>query len=131
MKPILDNEDVRMLEHMTRPIWSLDFNTGEEYQKLLGWYHDYGLTTESPIRDHWAKMEELLGFPPNYKRRFEYMTAVWGTTIRITNQEIPIVIYLSKKGLSIQARNYKVANTIIQKLSKIILKSGKSKIKVV
>lgn len=117
----LSREEIKDLEHNTTPIENIwngvcfllpttfpynnkPFGAIQRLRlvnkkiNLLGWYHKQGLTTRTPIKDHWKKMTQLLGYAPSCYPVYEYRNALWG----FEWENNKVLLYYSIKGLSIQ-----------------------------
>lgn len=97
---ISDRKIVEELEQNTTPIENIaQYNRGFDsyYFKINLWYNEHGLTTSSPQKHFVEKLSLLLGAKPNYFKKYEYRTAVWG--FEWENEKF--VLHRSERGLSI------------------------------
>ena len=102
----LTNQEVRELEQSSIPIESFIHTSDRDarFKRLIltqHWYHTHDLNTSMPQKRLNAKMTSLLNINPNYYKTYEFKNAVWG----INWQSHKIIIYLSRRGLSIQVED--------------------------
>jgi hypothetical protein len=72
----------------------------EGYAELLNWYSHNNLTTRNTLQEHIDKLINLLQRVPNYEKKYESKTYVWGF-----NWELPqnnFIVYYSNRGLVIE-----------------------------
>ena len=107
-------------------LWYLD-----QYSDLVSWYHCHNMLPPPtvPLRKHIAKLSELLGYRPTYhavRGSGGYQNAIWGFHFESAGVPFDVVIYLSTRGLTIQARGLtpKTHQTLLAWLKKRLLPVG-------
>lgn len=118
-KQLSDSETEELIKQSKPLVNFVRFNP-EGYSRLIGWYSHHNLTTRNTLQEHVDKLINLFQRVPNFNKRYESKTFVWGFDWNSNK----FVVYYSNRGLVIEIHpkfRKSQLSSLVETLSKILL----------